>query len=622
VEKKTVIIEVQTDSGVKELDRLSAKFDEVYGEVLPLTAAIGELEDQLYEMARRGEQNSDAFRELSAEAGKLKKTIQQVDLEVDALSMTTANKLGGSLQGVASGFELAQGAMGAMGVESEHVQEALLKVQSAMAMAQGLQGLKESLPALKSVANVAVKAFSTVKGAVMATGIGLLAVAVGLVVANLDKIKGVASSAKSSISDYLNSGTTGAKVLKAYLDALILPITLAIKAYNNIKDAIMGTSDATRAVAANQEKVHKQRLNQIDEERNAQKELLTGLDQKIALLEAEGKSTIELRKQKIALQKADIEGTIAALEYLTTIVKKDSILGKVYSDMLDNSKATLNSIKIEEAKLKNETISNQREQNENAKAAAKERSDLLDAEMEKKWEAAQEEVELQQFLTDSVVAEEQARTDAKKAQQDKENEDAQAAAEFRAEITAWELQQAIDADKQKEATRLASIEKWKGMEAGAFQFINDLADLFTGKSEASQKRAFKIKKAASLAQATIDTIQSTQAAFASQVIPGDPTSVIRGVIAATFAATSGLARIKQIAQTKFEGGGAGASSGGGGGSAPSVQSTPAQFNIVGNSNTNQLVEGLAGNPLKAFVVAGDVSTAQSLDRNKIQTASI
>jgi len=117
VEKKTVIIEVQTADGVKELDRLSAKFDEVYGEVLPLTGAIGELEDQLYEMAKAGLQGTKEFEAVAQEAGRLKKVVAEVDMQVDALSMTTANKLGGALGGVTAGFELAQGAMGALGAE-------------------------------------------------------------------------------------------------------------------------------------------------------------------------------------------------------------------------------------------------------------------------------------------------------------------------------------------------------------------------------------------------------------------------------------------------------------------------------------------------------------------------
>ena len=72
----------------------------------------------------------------------------------------------------------------------------------------------------------------------------------------------------------------------------------------------------------------------------------------------------------------------------------------------------------------------------------------------------------------------------------------------------------------------------------------------------------------------------------------------------------------------------------GGGSAPSVtptapraqsQSIPPAFNIVGASGTNQLASAIGGQsqqPVKAFVVSNDVSTAQELDRNIVEGASI
>ncbi len=74
----------------------------------------------------------------------------------------------------------------------------------------------------------------------------------------------------------------------------------------------------------------------------------------------------------------------------------------------------------------------------------------------------------------------------------------------------------------------------------------------------------------------------------------------------------------------------------GGGSAPSVtpasprgaaqsQSVPPAFNIVGASDTNQLAEAIGGQaqqPVKAYVVSNDVSTAQELDRNIVEGASI
>jgi hypothetical protein len=57
----------------------------------------------------------------------------------------------------------------------------------------------------------------------------------------------------------------------------------------------------------------------------------------------------------------------------------------------------------------------------------------------------------------------------------------------------------------------------------------------------------------------------------------------------------------------------------------STGSVPPSFNVVGTSGTNQLADVIAGQskqPIKAYVVSSDVSTAQSLDRNIIEGASI
>ena len=71
--------------------------------------------------------------------------------------------------------------------------------------------------------------------------------------------------------------------------------------------------------------------------------------------------------------------------------------------------------------------------------------------------------------------------------------------------------------------------------------------------------------------------------------------------------------------------------GGGGGSTPSITrpsaptSAPPAFNIVGAGAGNQLAETIAGQnerPIKAFVTSQDVTTAQSLERNIVEGASI
>jgi hypothetical protein len=47
----------------------------------------------------------------------------------------------------------------------------------------------------------------------------------------------------------------------------------------------------------------------------------------------------------------------------------------------------------------------------------------------------------------------------------------------------------------------------------------------------------------------------------------------------------------------------------------------ANFNVVGNSGINQLGQ-LQQKPTKAYVVSGDMTTAQALDRNRIENATL
>jgi len=71
--------------------------------------------------------------------------------------------------------------------------------------------------------------------------------------------------------------------------------------------------------------------------------------------------------------------------------------------------------------------------------------------------------------------------------------------------------------------------------------------------------------------------------------------------------------------------------GAGGGATPTLSapttaaSAPPAFNIVGATGTNQLAETIAGSnqrPIKTYVTSGDVTTAQSLERNIVEGASI
>ena len=115
--------------------------------------------------------------------------------------------------------------------------------------------------------------------------------------------------------------------------------------------------------------------------------------------------------------------------------------------------------------------------------------------------------------------------------------------------------------------------------------IQSFTELFGKKNEAAAKRAFQINKQAQAAQAIITTYQGATSAYASQIIPFDPTSIIRGYIAAGIVIAAGLANVAKIESQKFEGGG---TSGGGSFSAPSVGgSSPVTSFTQPQTNLNQ-----------------------------------
>ena len=135
-------------------------------------------------------------------------------------------------------------------------------------------------------------------------------------------------------------------------------------------------------------------------------------------------------------------------------------------------------------------------------------------------------------------------------------------------------------------------------------------------------------KAAAIASATISTFQSANASYKS--LAGIPIiGPALGFAAAGAAVASGFAQVKAITATKLPSlaGKSAPSAGGGTPSAPSMGSAPQPpaFNVVGASETNQLAGAIGQQeqqPVQAFVVSGDVTTAQSLERNIIQGATI
>ena len=135
-----------------------------------------------------------------------------------------------------------------------------------------------------------------------------------------------------------------------------------------------------------------------------------------------------------------------------------------------------------------------------------------------------------------------------------------------------------------------------------------------------------LSKGVAIAQATMSTYQAAVAAYAAGSSVGGAAGLVMGPIAAGLAVAAGLANIKKIVSTKpGTRGNQTPPSQSGPPTVASIPSTPPSFNVVGANGTNQLADAIGGQaqtPTRAYVVSSDVTSAQELDRNIVEGASI
>jgi hypothetical protein len=174
-----------------------------------------------------------------------------------------------------------------------------------------------------------------------------------------------------------------------------------------------------------------------------------------------------------------------------------------------------------------------------------------------------------------------------------------------------------EAKKEADALNLRKQNEMSKVEMGlsALTLISNIADSMAGEDVERQKKAFNIKKAVDIAQATMDGYKAVLSAYAQAPVGFKiPASIIAGGFSAL--------QIGNIAKQKFQSPEPDdlASGGGGGGGEPSVPATP-EFNIISGAELTD-TEGVGQQPLQAFVVSTEVTTAQGLDRNRVENATI
>lgn len=210
-----------------------------------------ELKEAIQELARlqnTANASSKEIAQAAKRAGELKDRMQDARATVDAFNPDAKFKaFGQTVVGIAGAFTAVQGALALVGVESEDVQKTLLKVQGALALSEGLNRVLELKDAFTNLSNqvtnssffikansivtaIAGKimkvfaievettsfAFKALKGAIIATGIGALVIALGYAVEAFKDFATSAETARKAQQKFNDEAAEGAKRQRDY----------------------------------------------------------------------------------------------------------------------------------------------------------------------------------------------------------------------------------------------------------------------------------------------------------------------------------------------------------------------------------------------------------------------
>ena len=347
-----------------------------------------------------------------------------------------------------------------------------------------------------------------------------------------------------------------------------------------------------------------------DDERLSIEERLAANNTLGEILKEQQEAQLEQAQRILDAANAELEKDQNNIEFKKARIQAENELAAVKAQVAGfEAEQLTNEVSLQRELLQLQTTRNQttrtRGEIETEVAIINERNENKRAEMEAAF--AQEKIKNQ-------IAE--LENQAKLAQSDQERADLQLQiAELEKESALNTANEVIRLEKLKQEEQKRTVNNV----VNGLQAINQLAQAFAKDDEKSAKKAFLVNKAVGISTAVIQTAQAVTAALTAG---GNPLKLATGqqFIEAGIAAASGAAQIATIAKQQF--------GGGSGGSTPSVNAPTGsgggapQFNVVGNTGINAIAQSLQNRgPIQAFVVGSEVTSQQSLDRNRINNAT-
>lgn len=558
---KTVVgVEVKVDGKQAEqsVGSFKKQLREANNEVVSLTEKFGATSREAIAAAQK--------------VAKLKDAIGDAKALSDAFSPDAKfNAFAGAIQGAVSGFSALQGAQALFGTESEELNKTLLKVQAALALSQGLNGILAAKDAFVNLGAViksqVVTAFGTLRAAIISTGIGLLVAGVAALVANFEKVKKAIIGAIPGAETFFNVIGDVVDTVKGWFGANedVLDTQKALKDATNDLSSALSEYNAEIDRTTKLEKLRAQiagksqaEINKLDEDNINQK--IRRNDRLIELARQYGISTVTLEadRQKLLqdLETKSLENQAAA----------------VTASRQKKQKEDDDFFKKDLEKIKERNILQNAERLDGQRGVIDETKSVLSGITQATKDANAQQIEDERNRAASITA-----------------------------IRQNQLKEIIASDEAERQSRLQTLE----IVATATESFANLV----GKQTAAGK-------ALAIAAATINTYKAASEALKANYGAFGPAAQVARVLTVASVIATGLKQVREIAKVKVPGGG-------GGGSVPSATSvqpiTPVNQTTQLDQNSINQIGNAAG---RAFVLETDVTNNQERIRRLNRAARI
>jgi len=602
--KKVIEIDVDQVKAQGGLDKFTENLKKSETGTKSLRNELRQLREQLADLPA----GTEEYNVILQRAGEVGDRIADINQQIRNVGSDTRG-IDAVVQGaqtLSGAFSVATSASALLGSENKDLQESMLKVESAIGLVVGVQSIANALQresslvigatnlmtkiqiglqtAYAAVVGTTTGALKALKLALISSGIGAFVVLVGYLITKMSEATDKTDTMADEQDNFNKSIEESNRLISKNLDLLDARKNQAI-----LQAKIAGASEAE--------------LNKIQEKLASER---VGITQK----EYDKRADLakQFRENSMAILK---DGTEEEIEYVkktqeTLDSNKEKAKQEFYSSKQDEITTELNS----QLYLAEKTRENQEKARAEANKRAVERRKELEVQRKKELE------DYQNFLYLLSKADDEQRLiqyENRKQEEEDVMTRLQNIADEQDKLDAADLEASKNLADAKKKISDAELEVRR-------EHTNQLESILEGFSNIAGKQT-AVGKTLAIAAATINMYKGVSEVWGAKSMGNPAVDMAIKIASSALVLANGFKTIKNITAVKIPNVGGG---GGGAIGSPQSSSTPPSFNIVGQNTNNQLAQSIAGRqgqPIEAFVVSGNVTNAQSLDRNRIGTAT-